>query len=127
MSCVLIVQLQAVRSESVMYVRVILLEVASEFWEGSVSNQNKFRSHSGARSVLKKKTRLEQQRALNEAERKGVHKGAVKCARPECATGHFDLKWSAHDGDNLRRDEKRKVPRVCERGSHAERFEDIHM
>ena len=33
----------------------------------------------------KEATRLEQQRALNKAEYKGVRKGGVKCGRPECA------------------------------------------
>ena len=49
------------------------------------------------RTDAKKKggTRLEQQDALNEAERKGVHERGLKCARLECAKEHFDFTRSA--------------------------------
>ena len=61
----------------------------------------------------KEETQLEQQRALNEAERKGVHKGGVQCARPECAKEHFDPKWSQKDRENLRAGKKKSVCEAC--------------
>ena len=61
----------------------------------------------------KEATRLEQQRALSEAEHKGVHKGGAKCARPECAKEHFDPKWSQKTRENLRAGKKKSVCEAC--------------
>ena len=63
----------------------------------------------------KEGTRLEQAHALDEAERKGVHKGGVKCARLECAREHFDPTWSAQDRKNLRRQKKKSVCPDCKK------------
>ena len=61
----------------------------------------------------KEETQHEEQAALNEAERKGVDKGGVQCARVECAKEHFDPTWSERDGDNLRRGEKKSICADC--------------
>jgi hypothetical protein len=82
-------------------------------------------ANSGARSALKKnekeETRLEQQHALIEAERRGVHKGGVKCARPECAKKHFNPKWSKKDRVNLRAGKRKVFAKIVEtRVTHLE-------
>ena len=76
----------------------------------------------------KEETRFEQQHALVEAERKGVHKGGVKCARLECATEHFDPKWSKQDRTDLRRGKNKSVCADCDNeGQHTRKCEHVHM
>ena len=88
------------------------------------------KGNSGAMSVLKEMkeaTRLEQQRALNEAGHKGVHKGGVKRARPECAKEHFDPKWSKQDRTDLRRGKKKSVCADCENEGYTKGDVNTYM
>ena len=63
--------------------------------------------------MSRQEAQREEQTAFNEAERKGVHKGGVECARPECEKEHFDPDWSKQDRNNLRRGEKKSVCADC--------------
>ena len=69
----------------------------------------------------KEKTQHEEQAALNEAERKGVDKGGVQCARVECAKEHFEPTWAKQDRHDLRRGKKKSICADCKKEAYTPR------
>ena len=66
-----------------------------------------------------RRSRIEEQVALNEAERKGIHKGGVQCARVKCAKEHFDPPWPKQDRHDLRKSKKKSICADCKKEAYT--------